>query len=141
MVGSIFEIDKTNVKVELNIIGDTFNSDNVTQKLKIQPTDVWIKGEQIKDKDLYRKHTLWCTSTEYEESYDINDQLKAIINILTPKIDDLKNLKDTLGVEYKFCVVINIENNEKPVMYFNTDTIRFLDEIKAEIEFDLYIYS
>lgn len=49
---SIFEMDKTNVKVEFNIIADTFNPDIVTQKLKINPTEVWIKGEQIKDKDL-----------------------------------------------------------------------------------------
>ncbi len=75
---SFFEMDKTNVMVEFNIIGDTFNPDIVTQKLIINPTEIWIKGEQIKDKDLYRKHTLWSKATKYEESLDINDQLKTI---------------------------------------------------------------
>lgn len=37
---SIFDMDKTNVKVEFNIIGDTFSPDYVTQKLKINPTTV-----------------------------------------------------------------------------------------------------
>lgn len=138
---SIFEMNKTNVKVEFNIVGDTFNPDIVTQRLEIVPTEVWIKGEQIKGKDLYRKHTLWSMSTEYEESLDINDQLKVVLSVLTPKTSDLVELRSTLGVEFRFCVVINIEDNEKPAMSLDTETIRFLNEISAEIEFDLYIYS
>lgn len=141
MSKNVFEIDKTNAKVEFNIIGDAFNPDIVTQKLKINPTEVWIKGEQIKGKDLYRKYTLWSISTEYEESLDINYQLKAILSVLTPKTCELLELKNTLDIEYRFCVVININNNENPAMYIDTGTIRFINEITAEIDFDLYIYS
>lgn len=90
---------------------------------------------------MYRKHTLWSISTEYEESLDINDQLETILSVLAPKTFDLIELRNTLGVEYRFCVVINIENNQKPAMYLDTDTIEFLNKILAEIDFDLYIYS
>ncbi|QCT01008.1 hypothetical protein E6C60_0283 [Paenibacillus algicola] len=40
-----------------------------------------------------------------------------------------------------FMIVINIENNDKPAVYLESDTIHFASEIGASINFDYYIYS
>lgn len=141
MKKSFFEMDKTNVMIEFNITGNAFNPEIITQKLLIQPDEFWMKGDKIESKNITRGDTCWTIDTGYKESLDINEQLKKLIDILNPKSSELKELKCIYGLEYRFCIVINIENNEKPVMCINSETIRLADKIGAEIDFDLYIYS
>lgn len=141
MSKSVFEMERTNVMVEFNIIGDIFDTDIITHRLSIQPNEHWMKGDKVKDKDIERVDTCWTVHTEYEESIDINEQLKKILNILIPKLNELKEVQSAYNLEYRFCIIINIENNEKPAMYINGEMIKFVYEINAEIDFDLYIYS
>ncbi|WP_454192818.1 DUF4279 domain-containing protein [Paenibacillus sp. Marseille-Q7038] len=44
-------------------------------------------------------------------------------------------------LESKLEVVISIENNEKPAIYLNKETINLLSDLGTEIDIDLYIYS
>ena len=133
-------MDKTNVKVKFDIIGEKFLPDDITEKLSLKPSEHWMKGDKIKNKNIERKETCWTLSTEYEESYDINDQLKKIVDLLKPKKEVLVNLKNAFSLDYIFNIVINVENNEKPAIYLDSETVEFAGEIKAEFGFDLYIF-
>lgn len=44
------------------------------------------------------------------------------------------------NLEYIFGIVVNVENNEKPAMYFNIKFIEFANNINAEFYIDLYVY-
>lgn len=132
---------KTTVMVEFAIFGDDFSPDAVTEKLSTKPTQCWMKGEPIRDTVIVRKETNWSISTGYEESWDINDQLKKLVEFMETKRSDLKELKRIYNLEYKFFIVINVENNEKPAIYLENDMIEFANDIKAWFDFDLYIFS
>ncbi|WP_051272153.1 DUF4279 domain-containing protein [Shimazuella kribbensis] len=132
---------KTTVMVEFAIFGDDFSPDAVTEKLSTKPTKCWMKGESIRDMAIVRKETNWSISTGYEESWDINDQLKKLVELLENKRSDLKELKRIYNLEYKFFIVINVENNEKPAIYLENDMIEFANDIKAWFDFDLCIFS
>lgn len=106
----------------------------------ITPTRTWHKGDPIR-KDLYRKETYWELGTKYEESLNINDQIDKVIDLIQDKKDQVRRLMREYNLEYKFEVVINIENNAKPAMYLNKDTIKFIYDLGAEIDFNLYIHS
>lgn len=67
---------KTKVKVEFSIYGEAFDTEDITRILKINPTRRWNKGDHIRG-NLFRKETCWEINTDYEESYDINDQNQA----------------------------------------------------------------
>lgn len=134
-------MDKTNIKVEFKITGDEFNPDAVTKHLQIEPSQHWKEGEQIKDKNILRKFSCWIFSTEYEESLDINNQIKKLIDVISVKKDELINFRKDHRIDYKIVIVINVENSEKPAIYLTSDIIEFANDIKAEIDFDLYIHS
>ena len=89
----------------------------------------------------YRLETIWELGTDYEESLDINKQLNLVVNQLEDKGSELKRLKQKYDLVYRFFIVIQIENNEKPVMFLDSSFIHFANLIGAEVEFDLYIYS
>jgi hypothetical protein len=127
--------------VEFIIIGDELKPYEATEKLKIAPTKYWVKGNNINGKNRKRVDTCWIIDTGYEESNDINDQLAKIIRLLNNKQKILKEFRKENNLEYHFSIVINIENNETPAIYFNKDFIELSYEIGAEFSIDLYVYS
>ncbi|GAB1157139.1 DUF4279 domain-containing protein [Paenibacillus illinoisensis] len=133
-------MERTNVKVEFSIFGDQFDPNIITNTLLINPTRVWLKGDSIR-RDLVRKETCWEIATDYEESLDINDQIDKIKALIQDHKDQVIKLIKQNNLKCKFDVVINIENNISPAMYLNKNTIKFVCDLEAEIDFDLYIYS
>jgi len=135
-------MDETVVNAKFMIIGDeNFDPDIATNTLKINPTKVGRKGELIRGGRLKRKESFWEISTDYKKSYDINDQLDQILNIIIPVKEELMSIISSNNLYAKIEFVINIENNEKPAMHLQKNVIDFASEIGAEIDFDLYIYS
>lgn len=134
-------MDKTNVMVEFIMSGDKLDSNGVTKKLKIKPSKSWKKGEDIEGRKIKRIDSCWIINTNYEETYDINEQLFKIVRLLKDKKNILKELKNVYELEYFFEIVINVENNETPAIHFNKEFIEFANDIKSEFEIDMYIYS
>ncbi|MGF9713722.1 DUF4279 domain-containing protein [Paenibacillus naphthalenovorans] len=107
----------------ISAFGDDFPLKEVTQLLSIDPTESYNKGDIIvrpKNDNVtnmtvnYRKETAWILSSGYQESFDISDQLYLLLDFLEDKVNELKRIQDEYKVSYKFIIVINIENNEKP---------------------------
>lgn len=128
------------VMVEFSIIGGCFPLSEITNKLQIEPTRAYSKGNSGKFNNI-RKETCWCIGTGYEESMDINDQLSKIINKIKDKKEILKGLKNQYNLMFKFFIVINIIDNDKPGIYLDQETIHFASELSASFDIDYYIFS
>jgi len=143
-------LDKTSVMAYFCMYGDEFPLSKVSEILKIGPTKSYSKGDAVVRPDNgnlvstvtnYRKETAWEYSTGYQESVDISIQLDMLLEVLENKVSELKGLHEEYKVTYKFMIVIRIENNEKPAMYLDQRFINFAHAIKADVDFDLYIFS
>lgn len=132
--------ETTTVKAEFIMLGDEYSTEMITKMLNIVPTEVYKKGDLSKS-NRPRRETCWSISTEYETSFDINVQLSRIIDKVKPKRDVLISLKEKYSLSFMFMIVMNIESNDKPAIYLDSDTIIFAGEIGAAINFDYYIYS
>ncbi|MGO4731841.1 DUF4279 domain-containing protein [Paenibacillus sp. 2KB_22] len=81
-------MEKTNIMAEFIVTGDHFEPKLITEQIGIEPSGTYIKGEKIDDRDLYRKETCWFLEMDYQESFDINQQLNHILNLLEPHIEN-----------------------------------------------------
>lgn len=133
-------MDTTTVMTEFSIIGEVFTAEDISSRLEIAPSEFYTKGDKIKNRDIVRKESAWSISTGYEESVDINIQLNKLISVLKNKKNELLELKRSHDLFYKFFIVIKIEQNQTPAIYLDIDTISFVNDIGAELDFDLYIY-
>ncbi|MBC2370325.1 DUF4279 domain-containing protein [Listeria booriae] len=131
----------TTVKAEFSIEGERLDPAIITDLLQINPDETWRKGDSIPGKSMIRRSGNWSIATEFEASFDVNDQLSQIVSIIKPKKERLQNIREVYKLAYGFIIIIKIENNSKPAIHFDTDLINFVAEIKAEIGVDLYIYS
>ncbi|MCM3666271.1 DUF4279 domain-containing protein [Mesobacillus subterraneus] len=133
-------MDNTRVMVYFSLYGDEFPLDYVSNKLKIEPTRSYRKGDLIPNRPtaVYRKETSWDLGTEYEESFDVNEQLQKILQQLQNKSSIINELKKAYSLECKFFIVIKIEDGLAPALYLSKDIIKFASIIKAEFDIDLY---
>lgn len=132
-------MDKTTVMAYFSIYGDSFDVDDITRELCLQPNEVKIKGSIPDGKKRPSIETAWKLSTGDEVSYDINDQLDKIITLLDGKESQLQSIKSKYDVNFIFSLVVKIENGEKPGMHFNTEKLAFISKVGAEIDIDLFI--
>lgn len=131
--------EETNIMIEFSVFGDSFNPSVITDRLKIIPKRTWKKGDRIGEHNHFRQENCWIFGTGHENSLDVMEQLKIILDVLYPCKKKLVELKDELSVEYSLEVVINIEQAQTPAMYFGKDIIGFCNDIGITIDFDLYV--
>lgn len=134
-------MDKTKVKAEFSICGDVFDPREITKLLAIEPTEIYIKGVVSGTRKRPSTETSWSICTEKEESYDISEQTNALLMLLKDKADVLDKIRELYATTFIFSVLIEIENGEKPAIYWTAEANRFLGRIGAESSVDLYIYS
>ncbi|MFS0854728.1 DUF4279 domain-containing protein [Paenibacillus taichungensis] len=132
-------MEKTNIMAEFIITGDYFEPKLVTEQIGIEPSGTYIKGEKIDDRDLYRKETCWFLETDYQESFDVNQQLNYLLNLLEPHIEKLKTLRMKHNLNFLFSFSIRVMNNESPAISIEQKAISIAYDLKAEFDFDLYI--
>lgn len=130
---------RTNVRAEFIVVGDGFNPEMVTEKLGIQPTQYWNKGDETNIPNVVKKDTCWVSSTATAESFDINNQLSQVVELLKDKRTVLQALRSNYHIEYLFMIVVEVSNNETPAIYFETEILEFASDIGAELHLDIYI--
>ena len=112
-----------------------FDTDIVTNVLKLEPTSVMIK------KDPVPKSTSWKYRIDAGSDIDLEIHIEKLIDIFENKIDKINLLKEKLKLETRLQFVIDIDiNPDSSTPYFglNKRTIDFLARTKTEVEFDLY---
>jgi len=146
-----FDLEKTQVMVYFSLFGNEFPLDYVTEILEITPSESYKKGDLIErphNSNLisssmkhYRKSTVWEISTDYQESFDVKEQLNQIIGLLKNKVAELNRLKADFDLKCTFTIVIVMENGITPGLQLNNEQIEFANSIKAEFDIDLYANS
>jgi len=133
-------MDKTNVQANFTIIANVLDHIEVSSVLGIEPSYIRHSNEVLNNGRLFG-HDEWGIGTEYEESLDINDQLKKITDAVYDKTAIVNEVCEKFHAKCHFLIVVNVENGEFPAMYFESDFIKFATSINAEIGFDPYFLS
>ena len=108
--------------------------------LGLEPTNQWKKGDLIKNKPVARKQSCWSIGTGKKESLDINNQLSELIAMLKGKEEIINKISEKYDTTPFFMILINIEDDEKPIISIYSPIIKFASSINAHLEIDWYIY-
>ena len=129
----------SSVNVELRIMGKNFNPDIISYQLGIKPNEKWRMNEKSAKYGAIRKYDCWLYKTGYKEVYDVNDLLKDIYSVFYEKRIKIKELVKKINLEISLDIIIKMNNNDTPALYFEKEIIDFLHSINAKIDVDMYI--
>lgn len=124
--------------------GDSFDTEEVTNRLGIKPTDSWRKG----DKGFYKsavEFAMWRLSTNKREEYiQIDNLVGEIVSQLYDKIQIVNDLKEQFKLVSVLEIVLYIDTNEDnstPALGHDLKTIEFLYRTSTTTDIDIYRFN
>ncbi|WP_421898633.1 DUF4279 domain-containing protein [Marinoscillum sp.] len=112
------------------ISGKNLDTNDFTSHFKIEPTEV---GENRS------KEKFWNYKIEAKDANEGLDQsIDELMEIFNPKSKEIRAYASKKDLYTKIFVVIQSENDEDNGVFFNQAFIKFLNDLGAEIEVDVY---
>lgn len=131
-------MEKTNCQTYFAITGE-IELDEISKILCIKNTD----GHSIGEKKTYGRGLYdwasWEYGTDYEETFEVAEQLEKVIQPLLSKIDGLNYIKKNYNCRFIINQVPKIENGEAPSMGYGKTVIDFCSKTDTIIEIDMYV--
>jgi len=131
------EKTKCNNYLYFTLYGDYFDTNIITKKLNLKPTDTKTKKDPVP----IPKKTSWEYKIEIGDNVNLKKPLETLISTFAPLIKGINKLKKELTLKSRLQFVIYIDINpdaSTPFFGFNKKTIDFLHETDTEVDFDLY---
>jgi len=124
--------------------GDIFDTDEVTNRLGIRPTESWRK----EDKGFYKsavEFTMWRLSTDKGKGYiQIDNLVDEIVSKLYDKIEIINDLKRQFQLDSVLEIILYIDTNEDnstPALGHDLKTIEFLYRTQTKTDVDIYRFN
>src|SRR5947207_9065115 len=130
----------TRISAALTLTGSGYDPDEITQQVGVTPTDTWRLGERIQNTALRHKHDGWSFSTGLQESFDLSQQVRTLLDQLQPYFAALTNCCRRWSLEAEIECVIYAEG-QIPAIHFDPDDVKRIAELGAEIDVDLYVFG
>jgi hypothetical protein len=131
---------KPTITREFSIFGvDKFNTTELSRKLEIFP-----KEQNRKTSTTATKISADCFDTWWDFQTDpcvtdlVEIPLKKMINILSLKKNEIISFRREHGLKCRFCIIIDMYNQCPPSIYFDSESLKFINEIDADLDFDIY---
>lgn len=135
-------LDKTKVMVYFNLYAEDFPLEMVTERLGIDPTKSYKKGDTIRKISETESHTRsyssWQLSTGYQDSLDVGELMEQVIRQIRDKASIINELKREFGLECRFTIVIKMNGGYTPAFHLDIPVIEFANSVKADFDIDLY---
>ena len=126
------------------LTGDNFDTDEVTRKIGITPTDSWRKGDKRKFSPIL-EFASWKLSTDKGKEYILIDNLvDEIVSKLFDKIEIINDLKRRFQLDSVLEIVLDIDTNEAvstPALGHDLRTIEFLYRTGTTTDIDIYRFN
>lgn len=140
-------MEKTEVKVYFRLYGEEFPINLISQELNLKPTHSHEKGKIIEkmpnpniiQKSIHGwKETVWELGTDYEESLDVEIQIKKVTDQFKGREARLVEICKRYNLNCMLMIVIRMNEGYTPALVMKKEIIDFVNHINAEIHFDLY---
>ena len=129
------------IKFYLLLRSDLPDLNFITDKLQIEPNFSHHIGEPMSFSQRQHNHSSWGFGTDYEDSYDLNDQISVVYQKLLPVKDKLKNILKDNDITATFESVIKMFGTQTAGIGLEKYIIDFASELGIEFDFDMYLYT
>ena len=131
-------------EIQLDLVLTQFKeeADEISSILGLKPTKSWRQGDQIQRTTLKRKENGWDLSSGISPSEGFEKHLASLIQQIRPSIHKFAQLPSNTEIELSCAVHIHEEGEQSlPWIHLDHKTITILNQLGADVDFDLYVVS
>jgi len=138
----------TKIQLIVAVYGDLLNPIEFSKIAGVQPTAYWFKNDVIRQINspsiedityLKRKETCWEYSYGYIHTLFFDDISDLFVKQFAPNINTISDYVNKNNLQTKIYVVVEIEDNETPALYFENNFLNLILKMNGEIDMDLYV--
>jgi hypothetical protein len=123
--------------------GDSFDPNEVTNELGIEPNDSWRTGDPGKYIQ-QQKYSCWKLTSTSDELLDMDKLVNEVVSQLWDKIKLINEIKEQYALDTVLEIVMYIDINENqstPFLGHNLKVIDFLHRTGTTTDVDIYRYN
>src|SRR5437016_1711412 len=124
------------VSSALILTGQDFDPSDITDRLGLEPTTKWRAGDQIGKSLLRRKHTGWLLRRGPEFRFDLDQQLRELLDSISPATPKLLELSSRLRLDVEISCVAYVDDTA-PSFHLTKDDLGQIRTMGAEVDLDV----
>ncbi|MEC1180750.1 DUF4279 domain-containing protein [Metasolibacillus meyeri] len=118
---------------------DSFPVEEVTKTLNLLPTFVNEQQEATSYNSIFCNFTTWQYGKEYYENYDANKLLVPLVEVLEPKINQIRQLINKYQLTAEMAIVMGVDGGRMLNLMLEPRVCNFAAAINASI--NIYSYE
>ncbi|NVK21035.1 MAG: DUF4279 domain-containing protein [Kangiellaceae bacterium] len=119
----------------LRISNEDGSHSEITEILKLEPTNCWNKGDINRANNRPRNQVSWQLESGLDDTHPIEEHLDKIFSILTPLKSELVKLSD----KYNICIqCVGYYHPSQHGIHLDHSTLEKAYSIGASFDFDCY---
>jgi Domain of unknown function (DUF4279) len=129
------------VQMRFGFLGESFDPDEITERLGIQPTVMYRPGDPITQDGRGRRQSYgWAIKVGPRHALEIDALLQELREQVNLESDQVRELCRDLGIEASIlCGVGMGEADDLPVTFFPQDFVAWAAEMGAAINVDIVL--
>jgi len=131
----------TSMQVSLELVGDEFDINYITELLNREPDYQLKKGDVIKLTKRESPYTIWRISVKESESLDLDTHTNPIFDFVERNLEGFKLIAKEIKADWFIRIYMTIRNGRSPSIGFTPRQVELANIIKADIDFDLYVHD
>ena len=132
---------QSEIKAKLIIRDFDCSPEEITQLLKISPTQTWLQGKPVtaRAKNVHKSNGWLLESPCDPVGSSLEAQVNSLLSLVLPHVELFTKLPISTRVEL-YCVLY-VADYREPVIHFPTDIVRKLAQMGANIGIDIYDFK
>lgn len=110
----------------------------MTDFVGIQPSKIWLTGEEISHSTLKRKNCGWVIISEESEADNLETLLINVVNKIKPSKNLLKNYIDKRKLNSELACILALKE-ATPSININPKFVQFFSELGSSFDIDIYL--
>jgi hypothetical protein len=120
-------------------ITDSFDPAEITQRIGVEPTKSWCKGDLHPKNQMERKFSRWSLASRLDRTADLEDHIRDVLAQMDQKPAEFQSVSREFGG----CMqLVGYWNSRYPGLHFDHSLIEGLARYALSVDFDFYyLYS
>jgi hypothetical protein len=129
------QLPRTEISASFLVLGFDCSHDEITNRIGVRPSAIWLKGDRIEGTQAVRRTTGWRFASDLPRQASVASHAQRILEQIYPRA---KSLGDLNPERIRLSFAVYIYNLDRPPLWIDHEIVSKLSEMGAGIDFDLY---